>query len=577
MADSTSEATGNLIVRNGLLLDGTGASARPSDVRIRDGIVKEVGPGLAVDGEAELDAVGAYVAPGFIDSHTHLDPSMFWDPGCDPMPQHGVTTALIGNCSLSLAPVRSEHLEEVMDVFCYIEDMPIEEFRTGVPWTWQTWREYRDSMNATGAALNMASLIGHSMLRIYVMGADAWERAATTDEIDAMCSELADALSAGCFGLSTSFFDVDRAGRFVPSRLADQAELDALAATLGKAGHGLVEFIPNFTGETPLDEMKQMAETLAPHGVTSIWNGLLHTEMSPERCGDLIAFSQGLRDAGSDIWPIASPRTVDFNVNWEQTMVFMMLPEGWNRIMLVEGEARAAMLRDEAWRKTAREEWDRQDKSLFPNTRIEHVRFTSVTKPENERWLSRSLRDLVDERGGHPSDVFADWILENDLRPGVVAMGVSNSDVEGVSRMICDDRTIISASDAGAHVQMMCAAGDTTLLLTRHVRERGDLSLEKAIHELTGRQSERLGFDDRGILAPGYAGDLTVFDLDELVWERDVFVADLPSGGSRLRRPPGGFRATAVAGVLTQVGGVLTGANPGRVLDGSVPRPGAST
>ncbi|MDJ0865538.1 MAG: amidohydrolase family protein [Myxococcota bacterium] len=565
---------GNLIVKNGLLIDGTGRPARPADVRIRDGLVAEVGPDLAPDGEELVDAGGAYVCPGFIDSHTHLDPSMFWDPGCDPMPQHGVTTALIGNCSLSLAPVKPENLEEVMDVFCYIEDMPIEDFRSGIPWNWETWREYRDSMNENGAALNMASLIGHSMLRIYVMGPDAWERAATDEEIEAMCAELAEALEAGCFGISTSFFDVDRAGRFVPTRFAEQKEFEALAATMGKAGHGLVEFIPNFTGETPLEEIKQMADATAPHdGVIAVWNGLLHTEMAPERSDELIAYSQGLRDEGADIWPIASPRTVDFNINWEQTMVFMMLPEGWNKIMLVRGEERAAMLRDPEWRKVAREEWDRVDKSLFPNTRIEHARFTSVTKPEYERWLAKSLKDLVEERGGHPSDVFADWILENDLEPGVVAAGVSNSDVEGVAKMLVDDRVIVSASDAGAHVQMMCAAGDTTLLLTRHVRERGDFTLEKAIYELTGAQSERLGFKDRGILAPGYAGDLTVFDLDELAWEQDTFVSDLPSGGARLRRPPGGYRLTAVAGVITQRDGVLTGENPGRVLDGGAERP----
>jgi len=565
---------GNLIVKNGLLIDGTGSPARKADVRIRDGLVTEVGPDLEPDGEEVVDAAGAFVTPGFIDSHTHLDPSMFWDPGCDPMPQHGVTTALIGNCSLSLAPVKPEHLDEVMDVFCYIEDMPIEEFRSGIPWNWQTWREYRDSMNENGAALNMASLIGHSMLRIYVMGEDAWTRAATDAEIEAMCAELADALDAGCYGISTSFFDVDRKGRFVPTRFAEQKEFEALAATMGKAGHGLVEFIPNFTGETPLEEIKQIADATKPHaGVTAVWNGLLHTEMAPDRSGELISYSQSLRDEGADIWPIASPRTVDFNVNWEQTMVFMMLPEGWNKIMLVEGEARAAMLRDPEWRKVAREEWDRVDKSLFPNTRIEHVKFTSVTKPGNERWLAKSLKDLVEERGGHPSDVFADWILENDLEPGVVAAGVSNSDVEGVSEMLVDDRVIVSASDAGAHVQMMCAAGDTTLFLTRHVRERGDFSLEKAIWELTGAQSERLGFKDRGILAPGYAGDLTIFDLDELSWGSEFFVSDLPSGGARLRRPPGGYRLTACNGVVTQRDGELTGANPGRVLDGGAARP----
>ncbi len=579
MANDTSATlpNGNLLILGGMIIDGTGTPAFRGDVRVRNGIITEVAADLAPASSSEaeelVDATGAFVTPGFIDSHTHLDPSMFWDPSCDPMPQHGVTTALIGNCSLSLAPVRPEHLDEVMDVFCYIEDMPIEEFRTGIPWNWETWREYRDSMNENGAALNMASLIGHSMLRIFVMGADAWTRAATQNETESMCAELADALEAGCYGLSTSFFDVDRQGRFVPSRLAEPAEFQALAKTLSAAGHGIVEFIPNFTGDDPLGEMKLMAETLGAEGVTSIWNGLLHTELAPERSNDLITYTEELRNAGSDIWPIASPRTIDFNVNWEQTMVFMMLPQGWNQIMLVAGAEREAMLRDPEWRKTAREEWDAVEKSLFPNTRLECARFTSVTRPENEGWLGKSLADLVTERGGHPSDVFADWVLENDLEPGVVAVGVSNADVEGVTEMICDERTLISASDAGAHVQMMCAAGDTTLLLTRHVRERGDLTLERAVYELTGRQSEVLGFNDRGFVKPGYAGDLTVFALDELAWKQDNFVSDLPSGGRRLRRPAGGYRATVVGGVLTQRDGKTTGATPGRVLDAGTPRP----
>lgn len=563
----------DLIVTGGQLIDGTGSPARSADVRIRDGLVVEVGPELAPAGETVVDARGAYVTPGFIDSHTHLDPTMFWDAACDPMPQHGVTTALLGNCSLSLAPVRPAHLDELIDVFCFIEDMPIEAFRKGIPWTWQTWREYRDAMNAQGSALNLASLIGHSMLRLFAMGPAAWERAATPAEIDAMCRELGDALAAGCHGLSTSFFDVDRAARPVPSRLADEAELVALADTLARAGHGFVEYIPNQTGEDPLGEMRRMAEILGPRGVPSIWNGLLHTDLTPDRARELIEYTGKLCEYGAPVWPIVSPRTIDFNVDWDQTMVFMMLPRGWNQVMLVKGEARAARLRDPEWRRIAREEWDAVDKSLFPNTRIEHVRLTSVTRKQNEPWLGKSLADLVAARGGHPSDVFADWILENDLAPGVVAMGIGNANVEGVAAMLRDERTLVSASDAGAHVQMMCAAGDTTLFLTRHVRERGDFTLERAIHELTGRQSLSLGFRDRGFLAPGYAGDLTVFELDRLRWEKDEFVADLPDGARRLRRPGGGYRATAVNGVLTQRDGELTGATPGRVLDARRPRP----
>lgn len=556
----------DLIVTGGSVIDGTGSPARRADVRVRGGVIAEVGPGLVPQGETVVDARGAVVTPGFIDTHTHLDPTMFWDPSCDPMPQHGVTTALVGNCSLSLAPVRPEHLEEVMDVFCFIEDMPIEEFRSSIPWTWQTWREYRDAMNAKGCALNVASLIGHSMLRMFAMGPDAWKRAATPAEVRVMCDELSNALAAGCFGISTSFFDVDRAARPVPSRLADRAELTALADVLSRAGHGFVEYIPNQTGEDPLGEMKQMAEILGPRGVRSIWNGLLHTDLNPTRAAELIEYTESLTRFGAPIWPIVSPRTIDFNVDWEQTMVFMMLPKGWNQVMLVKGAERAARLADAEWRRVARAEWDAVDKSLFPNTRIEHVRFTSVTRKANEPWLGKSLADLVAARGGHPSDVFADWILENDLEPGVVAMGVGNGNVEGVAAMLRDERTLVSASDAGAHVQMMCAAGDTTLFLTRHVRERGDFTLERAVYELTGRQAESLGFHDRGFLKTGLAGDLTVFELDALRWDKDVFVRDLPSGARRLRRPAGGYRATAVGGVLTQRDGELTGARPGRVV-----------
>ncbi|MDE0236026.1 MAG: amidohydrolase family protein, partial [bacterium] len=281
----------DLIIRGGNLIDGTGNPARPADVRINGGVITEVGPSLAPDGESEMDAAGCYVSPGFIDSHTHLDPSMFWDRGCDPMPQHGVTTALIGNCSLSLAPAKAEHLDELIDVFCYIEDMPIADFESGIPWSWGSWRQYRDAMNEGGIALNMASLIGHSMLRIYVMGDDAWTREATTEEIAAMAAEMADAMDAGCYGFSTSFFDLDRRSRPVPSRLACDGELSALADVLAAAGHGVVEFIPNLTGEDPEADIRRMAKVLGPRGVTSIWNGVSHSDMAPHRPDEYMAFT----------------------------------------------------------------------------------------------------------------------------------------------------------------------------------------------------------------------------------------------------------------------------------------------
>ena len=194
------------------------------------------------------------------------------------------------------------------------------------------------------------------------------------------------------------------------------------------------------------------------------------------------------------------------------------------------------------------------------------MRFIDVTKPELEPWLGQTLADLTAARGGHPSDVFADWILENDLRPGILVVGVGNGNVDAVAELLVDPDTVVASSDAGAHVQMMCAAGDTTLFLARHVRDRGDLTVEQAVHELSGKHADVFGFDDRGHIEPGKVADLTVFALDELHWDDDVFVHDLPDGSPRLRRPPGGYRYTLAAGEVTQEDGVLTDARPAGVL-----------
>ena len=203
---------------------------------------------------------------------------------------------------------------------------------------------------------------------------------------------------------------------------------------------------------------------------------------------------------------------------------------------------------------------------MFPHRRPELVRFVEVFGAGNEQWLGRSLAELVAARGGHPSDVFADFVLDNDCRPGVVAVGVTNSDIDGVARTMADPHVLISSSDAGAHMNMLCASGDTTLVLTRHVRERGDFTLEEAVHQLTGRQADVFGFRRRGKLEVGAIADLAVFALDELHYDDDEFVYDLPGGGSRLRRPEGGYRATFVNGVAVQIAGQSTGALPGRVI-----------
>jgi N-acyl-D-aspartate/D-glutamate deacylase len=242
------------------------------------------------------------------------------------------------------------------------------------------------------------------------------------------------------------------------------------------------------------------------------------------------------------------------------------MPQGWHRVIAARGADKTALLADPEWRATARAEWDATTKAMFPHTRPELARFVEVHGEANAPWEGRTLADLVAERGGHPSDVLADFVLANDVKVGIVATGVSNADVDGVARTLADPAIIVSSSDAGAHMQMLCASGDTTLLLTRHVRDRGDFSVEEAVYQLTGRQADLFGFAGRGRVTVGAHADLAVFALDELHYDTDAFVTDLPRDGRRLRRPEGGYRATVVGGVPTQIAGTSTGALSGGVI-----------
>ena len=557
---------GNLLVRGGDVVDGTGAPALRADVRVRAGRIVEVGPGLRPDGEPEIDASGAVVTPGFIDTHAHTDPQVFWDPTLDPEPLHGVTTMLVGNCSLSLYPVADATRAEVADLFSYIEDVPRHLFDDAVPWTWTDFGGYRDAVDRQGCATNLAALVGHSALRLATMGDDAWTRTATPDERAAMAALFATQLAEGAYGFSTSFLDVDARGRPVPSRSADGAEFDALLDVLAAHGRGFVEFVPGLLGADPEVAVEDLARRCGARGLLSTWTGFSVPRANPAGARRWVSLAERLAAEDIRMLPQLSPRGGDMRINWDSSMMFMSMPEGWHRVVAARGAEKAALLANPEWRTAAREEWDRTERAIFPHRDPESVRFVEVTDPGSESFLGRSLADLVAARPGHPSDVLADFVLANDCRPGVVAVGLTNRDVDAVAALLTDPHVIVSSSDAGAHANMLCASGDTTLLLTRHVRDRGDLTLERAVHELTGRQATTFDFPDRGVVTPGAVADLVVFALDDLHYDADDFVADIPGGGTRLRRPEGGYRATVVAGTPTQEHGRSTGALPGRVL-----------
>lgn len=552
---------GDLIIKGGAVIDGTGAPARSADIRIKDGAIVEIGEDLAVGDERVIRADGAVVTPGFIDSHTHFDATVFWDPICDPMPQHGVTTVVAGNCSLGFAPMRPADRTSQIDVFSFIEDLPVDMLEDAIPWDWETFGDFTAALSRKPLALNLLTFVGHSQIRSYVMGADAWTRAATAEEIQAMADILGEALACGALGMSFSLYDRDRQGRLVPSCFADDAEMDAMIAKLGEHD-AVLQFVPGDTTDVIIGQLEWFGEFLARHRVVGFYNILVHLDSDPQRSQRLRACLTALHRKGARIFGMASPRPFELSIGFEESICFLAVP-AWNDLVQAPLPEKRRMVEDAAWRERARADVDSHTSVMFPFDKPQLLPINSVANSGLQSWIGRTLGDLVAERGGHPSDVLADWLRENDFATSFV-FAIANTDLAEVAGILTSPVAFISGSDAGAHLQMFCAAGDTTLLLTRFVRDRGDLSLEEAVHALTGRQAELLRLPGRGILAPGQAADITIFALDELHYGPQRLVDDLPGGRQRLTRDPGGYRYTIVNGTVVQEAGMTTGALPAR-------------
>jgi len=561
----------SFLICGGMVVDGTGSPARGSDVRIRDGRITEIGPRLRRENERVVDAAGAFVAPGFIDSHTHFDASLYWDPLCDPVALHGITTVLIGNCSLGLAPARAYERKTIADMLSYIEDIPSELIVSSVPWNWETYDEYAAVLTAMKLGVNVISLVGHSVLRNHVMGEAAWERVATEEEAALMARTLQQALAAGARGLSCSLFDKDRHGRRVPSFFADDAELELLFEALGAHG-GVFQFQAR-TSELgkKCEDLQRVATMARRQGTAVLDNGVAHLPHEPEWGTAVLDFVGNLQQQGARIYSMLSPNSIELAINFDQTNCFISIP-AWNEFIQTPTESKRSLLTNAQWRERARSDFDScADTLMFPTNRLHDIRVIGVGRPELSDWIGRSLQDLVNERHGHPSDVMADWVLDNDLKPRF-ANPLTNRDPSAVAPLMKRPGALLSGSDAGAHLQMFCGVGDTTLMLTRYVRERRDFTVEEMIYQLTARQADVLGLSDRGRLAPGLRADVTVFDLAELRYESVKLVDDYPGGASRFRRPPGGYRHTMINGALVQESGRYLGVLPGQY--GMTRRPG---
>lgn len=571
-----SSKSSNRLIRGGQVIDGTGAPAILADVRVRDGQIVAVGPDLAAEpGEEVFDAAGCYVTPGFIESHTHYDGAMWWQSDLDPLPGYGVTTMVLGNCGFGLAPLPDDERikMEVLKIFTFFEDFPEAPFLEHLPWDWQKWSEYKASMERNvRVPVNYATFVSHITLRLAVLGLEAWERAAKPEEVSQMAELLEDALAAGALGLASNLFDHDEQDRPVPTFHAEDEEFRRLFEVV--AGH------PGASFQIPVDNIIRMTSVQTVERIARIAEGLdirvqwagIPNEMWQKEIGiqaPLIALHEKFVEEGRDFWtgflhaPITTSISIEHSLLFTQSGDFV-----WHEVVQATGDkAKRAILSDPDWRARARQSWDVDSNDTGPFRTPEPI---ILELSENGTGpVGLTLGEYAKELGTHCSDAMAEWFLRNGLE-STVRMPDWQKDIETTVRLMRDPFTVGNISDAGAHGQMFCGAGDNILLLTEWAREKGLISLEEAVHVQTGKLSKHFGFLDRGEVAVGRRADLAVFNLNEIEHRPKHKVRDVPDGQGgmtwRWSREAAPVRLTLVGGVPTFAEGKPTGARPGTLL-----------
>jgi N-acyl-D-aspartate/D-glutamate deacylase len=552
----------DLLIRGGTILDGSGAPGRAGDLGIRAGRVAALGE---VSGSAPrtIDASGCAVAPGFVDIHTHYDAQVFWDRMLSISPWHGVTTVAIGNCGFGLAPTRPEHRDLILRTLESVEGMSLEALRAGVgsDWPFETFPEFLDALDARGTAIHVAALVGHTPVRLYVMGEDATEREATPDEITQMQAIVRGALAAGAIGFATSRAPthVGYAGKPVPSRAASYAEVEALVGCLAEFDHGLLQatvgrdlFIP------------QLGDLARATGKTASWTALLAGLFGPDGHRRALELNEKLQAQGIDVVPQVSCRPLVLEFQFAAPFPFESLSV-FAPVSAADREGKKRIYADPDWRAKFRAR--ASEATLTRNW--DAIAISDV--PGAPELAERSVASVAAERGADPVDLMLDLALASDLEARF-RMPVANTDEAEVAELLRHPGTVLGLSDAGAHASQLCDACAPTHLLGHWVRETGVLSLEEGVRRLTSATADHFGLVGRGRLAVGLPADVVIFDPDTVGCSPLRRVRDFPAGADRLVSDAIGVRAVVVEGTLIREDGRDAvdpdGPLPGHVIRG---------
>ena len=552
----------DLLVKNGRIIDGSGRPAFNGDVAVARGKIVELG---RLDGPARrvIEADGRVVAPGFVDNHCHYDAQVLWDPLCTFSSHHGATTVIIGNCSLALAPVKAHERQKLAGMLSYVEAIPMDVLEAGVPWTWETYPEY---MSAIGQRLgvNVGTLVGHSAVRLYAMGADCSERPATDAELEAMRRVVREALEAGALGLSITrnmnHFDI--AGTRIPAACAPESELFALADVLREAGTGVIQCGGGTNPELKDGLLSRLSQAC---GRTIMYNTLLEQARQPGRWQKHLAHVEATVKQGIRAIPLCNPGSVVNRFTMKNCQVFRSMPT-WLPILQASDDEKLAAYRSAEIRVKLRSE---VEAPLGPDStfskRWDLMVVEEPALPKNRGLRGQHIAEIAKAQGKHPLDAFLDLAVEENLET-VFSLGEINMDTEAVAQILGSPYAVVGLSDGGAHVQFHSNVSNATRLLGYWVREKGIMSLELAVRRLTFDSASAFGIYDRGLLQPGMAADLVIFDPDTVRPVPEDVVHDFPSNGWRMRELAEGIHYTVVNGEVLMEKGTHTGSYPGRVL-----------
>ena len=551
----------DLVIKNATVYDGTGAAAQSVQVAVKDGLIAAMAADVGA-GRETVDATGLALMPGIIDSHTHYDAQITWDPLASPSPALGVTTVVMGNCGFTIAPCRPADRDLNLRNLTHVEGMSLDALRSGVSWNFETFPEYLNFLEQRGVGPNVAAFIGHSSVRTWVLGADAAKRAATPAEVEEMRRIVLDGLRAGAVGFSTttSYQHNGENGIPMPSRLADEHEMTTLVGTLKEAGKGV--FMLTKASDTKMSFLESLgAAADRPVLVAAI----LHNPLVPEVAFDDMAGIAAARSRGRDMYGAVSCCPLSFEFTMHEPYVFEGLPS-WAPAMKVHGEAAKALFADASFRQGVKDELAKVSRRMFTGD-WDKVHVAIAANDANKHYEGKTVAELAAQAKQHPLDFMLDLALSEHLDTLFTAV-LLNWDEAEVARLLTDPHSLISLSDAGAHLTFLCDAGFGLHFMGHWSRDKGLMPLAQAVKKLTSDQAKFFGIKNRGVLKPDAHGDMLLFDPAKVGRGESVRLFDLPAGGSRLSTVAKGLHGVWVNGkqIADEKGLRATAGRPGKVL-----------